>query len=246
MNRIALLSDIHGNIPALEAVVSDLNRRQVDTVVNLGDHISGPLWPKETINVLEKQDWLHILGNHDRNLINQDPAHHGPSDKYAYALIDEDDKKWISTLPPYFELPNGMFLFHGTPVNDNVYLLETVENGRIRLATQKEILTRLKNVKKRIMICGHTHIQRVVNLQGDIMIVNPGSVGLQAYDNTVPETHIVETGSPHARYSILDYANGTWSVEMLLIEYDYNSAVKQAEKNNRPDWAIGLKTGFMV
>ena len=56
MQKIAILSDIHGNIPALEKVVDDINARRVDCVFNLGDHVSGPLWPKETIQYLMKQD----------------------------------------------------------------------------------------------------------------------------------------------------------------------------------------------
>jgi predicted phosphodiesterase len=85
MQKIAILSDIHGNILALEKVVADIETRQVDRVFNLGDHISGPLFPKETLQFLMKQDWVHILGNHDRQLMNQDPQH-GLSDKYAFSL----------------------------------------------------------------------------------------------------------------------------------------------------------------
>lgn len=245
MNRIAIISDIHGNLPALEAVVADLKNRRIDSIVNLGDHISGPLWPGDTIKFLAKQNWIQILGNHDRCLLNQNPAEHGLSDKYAYTQLDDTDKKWLSTLPPYFELENGIFLFHGTPTDDTTYLLETVEHGRVRLATQNEIQKRLKTIKKKIMICGHTHIQRVVEIPGGTIIVNPGSVGLQAYSDVKPESHIVETGSPHARYAILENKEGVWSVEMIFIKYDYVSAVMQAQKNNRPDWVIALQTGFM-
>ena len=84
MKKIAIISDIHGNILALKAVVEDINRRNIDRVINLGDHISGPLWPKETIEYLMLQDWIQIKGNHDRQLLEQSPYEHGASDKYAY------------------------------------------------------------------------------------------------------------------------------------------------------------------
>lgn len=89
MKRLAVISDIHGNILALEAVAADIKRRNVDGIVNLGDHISGPLWPKETIEFLMKQEWIQIRGNHDRQLIQQIPKDHGLSDKYAFQYLDK-------------------------------------------------------------------------------------------------------------------------------------------------------------
>lgn len=67
--RIAILADIHGNLPALEAVADDLDRRGVDAVVNLGDSLSGPLLPRETAQFLMARDWLHLAGNHERQLL---------------------------------------------------------------------------------------------------------------------------------------------------------------------------------
>lgn len=88
-NRIAVLSAIHGNMPALEAVVADLEKRPADRVVNLGDHLSGPLWPRETAEYLMQQDWIHIAGNHDRNLTNLNPVDMIPPDRYVYQQLDE-------------------------------------------------------------------------------------------------------------------------------------------------------------
>ena len=246
MKRIAVLSDIHGNIAALEAVVNDIKRKNIDHIVNLGDHISGPLWPEETIRYLMKQDWIHILGNHDRNLISQDPHDHRLSDQYSFKSIGKNEKDWLKSLPKNIEAQEGLFLFHGTPFNDEIYLLETIENGRARLATHAEISDRLSATYYKQLACGHSHIQRVVELPGSIIIVNPGSVGLPAYDDTLPEYHIMESGSSHARYSIIDYQNSLPSVDMISVSYDYKIAVKQALKNDRPDWAKGLESGYMV
>jgi predicted phosphodiesterase len=66
MTRIAILSDIHGNLPALEAVISDLQTRPIDMTVALGDLVSGPLWPAETADLLMRQTWIYVAGNHDR------------------------------------------------------------------------------------------------------------------------------------------------------------------------------------
>jgi predicted phosphodiesterase len=67
--RIAVVSDIHGNLPALEAVVADIARRGVDAVVNLGDSLSGPLLPLETAQFLMAQSWTHLAGNHERQVL---------------------------------------------------------------------------------------------------------------------------------------------------------------------------------
>jgi len=245
MQKIAIVSDIHGNILALEKVVADIEARQVERVFNLGDHISGPLYPKETLNYLIKQDWVHILGNHDRQLIEQSAQQHGLSDRYAFSFLGEADLDWLRALPASSVVDDQFFLFHGTSSCDSTYLLETVEHGRARLASQAEIGQRLNGARAKILLCGHTHIPRVVELPPDILIINPGSVGLPAYDDETPEYHVMETGSHHARYAILEYKNNNWQAELISVDYDAQQAAQQARKNGRPDWEYALQTGYM-
>ena len=83
--RIVLVSDIHGNLAALEAVVGDIGRRGVDQTVNLGDSVSGPLLPLETARFLMAAGWATIAGNHERQLLTQGPGPRGASDAYAFA-----------------------------------------------------------------------------------------------------------------------------------------------------------------
>lgn len=244
--KIAVISDIHGNIPALEEVVADINRKRVDYIINLGDHLSGPLWPKETIQFLMEQDWIQISGNQDRQLIKQDPSKHGLSNRYAYNVLSNIEKEWLHSLQPDFRLDENVFAFHGTPSSDTEYLLETIEHSRARLASREEIKLRLGNIKSPVMLCGHTHIPRIVETDENILIVNPGSVGLPAYEDDFPEAHIMESGSPHARYAVLESYNNKWTAEMIAIPYDFERAAEQAHKNNRHDWQIALRTGYMV
>ncbi|MFC2103562.1 metallophosphoesterase family protein [Bacteroidota bacterium] len=244
MNRVAVISDIHGNLIALEEVVRDIESRKVNRVFNLGDHVSGPLWPKETLELLKQQNWIHIQGNHERQLVEQEVGTHNLSDSYAYQNLKEEDLKWLSSLPTDYTYENEFYLFHGTPSNDSVYLLETVAIGVTRLATQSEITERLGKIDSKVLLCGHTHIPRVVEI-GDHLIVNPGSVGLQAYDDVLPEYHKIEVGSSHARYAILEKKDGDWYAEIIAVPYDYNKAADRATKNNRPDWEVGIRTGFM-
>ena len=93
--RIAVIADIHGNLPALEAVFVDIERRDVDQIINLGDCVSGPLWPREVCDLLMDRDDMTIRGNHDRWVSGPDPAHMGASDRYAYAQLNQDHRSWL-------------------------------------------------------------------------------------------------------------------------------------------------------
>jgi len=244
MNRIAVIADIHGNFPALEAVAADIQRRGISTVLNLGDHASGPLWPAETLTFLMQQPWMHIAGNHDRQLVQHPPADHGASDRYAFAQLDQQQLEWLRQLPAQAQLHTTMLLCHGTPTSDEQYLLETVVNGIIQLAQPSEIKVRLGGAQATIVLCGHSHIPRVISVNA-ALLVNPGSVGLPAYHNPLPEPHVVETGSPAARYAVLEPYEHGWRVELIALPYDHRRAAHQAQQNNQPEWAAALSTGYM-
>jgi predicted phosphodiesterase len=245
MNRIAVVSDIHGNLPALEAVVTDIERRGAELVVNLGDHASGPLWPEETLAFLRTRDWVHVLGNHDRVSARASLADLGPSDRYAREHTGELGRTWLDSLSPLIRTDDGIVLFHGTPSNDNLYLLETVADRRVHPSTPAEIEGRLGGLDAPLILCGHTHLPRIVTRPNGRLIVNPGSVGLPAYDDVLPEPHVVETGSPYARYAFLRKSDRHWLVELIAVPYDHCAAAERAIKNGRPDWEIALRTGHM-
>ena len=96
--RIALVSDIHGNLPALEAVLEDTRRRGVTRIVNLGDSLSGPLLPLETARFLMSRDWVQLAGNHERQLLEFAEHGGGESDAYAHAQLTPDVFEWMRAL----------------------------------------------------------------------------------------------------------------------------------------------------
>ena len=122
--RLAVLADIHGNLPALEAVIIDLAERHVDAVVDLGDCVSGPLWPRETLDLLRRMRWPTVRGNHDRWVTAGEAAALGPSDRYARSALDREALAWLDNLPQTRVIAPGIVAMHARPGDDAAYLLE--------------------------------------------------------------------------------------------------------------------------
>ncbi len=201
--RIAVIADIHGNMPALEAVLANIQRRDIDRTINLGDCVSGPLWPREVCDLLMASNELIIRGNHDRWVSGTDPARMGASDRYAYSQLDADQRQWLAALPTATDAGDAILACHGTPTNDNRYLIEEVSERRLERAHPSAIQERLGDVQSRVVLCGHSHQQYLIQLPAGPLIVNPGSVGCPSYDDPGNDPHVSESGSPHARYSVL-------------------------------------------
>lgn len=241
---VALIADIHGNLPALEAVLADIARRGITEIVNLGDHVSGPLWPHETAAFLMARHWPTIAGNHDRMVAHDEPGTHGPSDRFAYDRLTPDQRAWLAALPGTQVVAGGeLFLCHGIPADDRLYLLETPEHGRLRLAQPDQVARRLGDVAAVTVGCGHSHVPRVVRHDGRT-IVNPGSVGLPAYVHDGAHAHVSETGSPLARYGLVELGPDDRRVTLMAVPYDHDRAAAQAAANGRDDWAYALRTGY--
>jgi predicted phosphodiesterase len=245
--RIAAISDVHGNLAALDAVLADLPSRSVDVVVDLGDLLSGALQPRETADRLMELDLPTVAGNHERQLLTVDPQRMGSSDRLAHDTITDRHRDWLAALPVTLQPTDGVLAFHGSPTDDLVYLLETVDRSGARPATEAEVLERLGPAADvPLLLCGHTHLQRSMRLPTGALVVNPGSVGWPAYDDDRPFPHVMEAGTPHARYCVVDDSSGRWEAEFLAVDYDWDGAAAIAETHGRPEVARALRTGRMA
>ena len=243
--RIAAISDIHGNLWALEAVLADIGRRGVDMVVNLGDILSGPLMPRATAERLMALNFPTIAGNHERQVLEGDPANMGASDLHAHKDITDEQRDWMLRLPKCLRVGDDVLLVHGTPDSDLIYFMETVTEQGTRPATHNEVLERAGNADASLILCGHTHLPRAMRLDDGRLVVNPGSVGLQAFSVDQPFPHKAENLTPHARYCIVERSAAGWSVAQYAVAYDWDSASDLAVRNNRPEWGFALRTGRM-
>lgn len=245
--RIAIVSDIHGNLPALEAVLADIAGRGADLTVNCGDLLSGPLWPRETAERLMALNLPTIAGNHERQLLACARRPGGASDQYAFEHTTAAQREWLAALPGRLEPVPGVLMVHGRPDSDLEYLLDTVdaaEPSGVRAATPGEVGERVRGVGAELVVCGHSHHPGVMQVPGGPLVVNAGSVGLQAYDDDHGGLHWIRNGSPHARYALCERSGSGWNVALIAVTYDWEQAAAQARRNGAHDWALWLQSGW--
>jgi predicted phosphodiesterase len=168
----------------------------------------------------------------------------GASDRFAHYALRDDQRAWLRDLPATLQLADDVLLVHGTPASDLDYFLETVTQSDCRAATRAEVENRAGSAQARLILCGHTHLQRSMKLDDGRLIVNPGSVGLPAYADEHPFPHRMEAGTPHARYAIVTKHASSWEAEFRAVDYDWNEAANVAASNLRPEWERALRTGF--
>ena len=243
--KMAAISDIHGNIFALNAVLQDIETRGVDFVVNLGDVFSGGLCPAETAERLLPLNFPTIKGNHERQLLETQPERMGLSDSHACRHLRQEHWNWLRNMPAELTLHDEILMVHGVPGDDSIYLLEEVTESGVKVSSHARVNEYVEHQTASLILCGHTHIPRSLELSSGCLIVNPGSVGLQAYEDDQPYYHKMESGSPHARYAILEKCNDKWSVAFHKVAYNWEKAAEVALANNRPDWVNALTAGRM-
>lgn len=218
--RVAILSDIHGNMQALEAVMSDINENKCEKVLCLGDlAMAGPQPDKAIDFVREQNNWEVIQGNTDKMIADFSPEilenakNNFPVMGNALAddvkLLDDDRKEFLKNLPAQKELEiEGVkiLLVHGSPRRNNEDILPNQPLSKI-----EEIL---EGVSADLIFCGHTHIPAGYQTNKRQTVVNVGSVGRPM------------TKEPKSCYVIADFENGGFSIEHRFVDYDRDLAAK--------------------
>ncbi|GLH77722.1 DNA methylase [Bradyrhizobium sp. SSBR45G] len=244
--RFAAIADVHGNHLALEAVLADIHAQAVTEIVNLGDMASGPLDARRTMDRLMALDAVHVRGNHDRWLIDRPREKMGAWERPAIAQLESGHLDWLRTIPATAVYRDQVFLCHATPDDDNVYWLESVApDGAVTCAPLDEIERIAAGISQSLILCGHTHTARAVRLRDARLIVNPGSVGSPGFSYNVPHPHVIEAGTPDARYAILELTSAGWSVSFRHVPYDHQAMAALARTNGDAEFASALATGWV-
>jgi putative phosphoesterase len=240
-HTIAVISDIHSNVYALEAVLQNIEARGIETIVNLGDTLFGPIDPIKTAEMLmSKDDITNIMGNCDRYLL-QDQMD-SETFQYVKPLLNQEMLQWIQSFKKTWIFEDILFC-HGTPFADDKYLLEQVTPSGVIEKSVDVLMTELASVTQKLIVCGHTHISKSIWLPDGKMIVNPGSVGFPAYFEEEPHPHCMESKTPHAKYLTLSRNKDSWIIDHILVSYNYELAAQRAEENNRKDYSYAIRYG---
>lgn len=246
--KIAILSDIKSNVYALETVIKDAKNKQVDVLLNLGDSFYGPIEPRKTYELLKENQFISLCGNEDRKILESTPDQLEENDtlRYVYNDLDDDILHWIQDLPFEKLIGSDYYMIHGTFEDDSIYMLEDVSSGTPILREDKKILEILDDITSKFVLCGNSCIPRCTNLSSGQVVINPGSVGLQAFKESYPVEHVIENNTPEASYVILNVEDDKYGIELVKVAYDFEKAASKACEQGRDDWAYSLRTGKVV
>lgn len=232
--RIAVLSDIHGNRPALEAVLEDMAGGDFDAIACLGDHVSGPVDPVGALDLLMGLGAVSIRGNHDRWTVDPTVKGAGCTDRFAHGLLRGEQLEWLAALPATAAIGDEVFLCHGTPQGDEIPWLDDFYIGRTTTLPREADVTRAAaDIPVAVLLCGHTHIARTVRLADGRQVVNPGAVGMQ-----------LVRGSPDAHYAVIEKRRRGWRASLIAVPYDTDLAARLAVDNGFPQWTASIRSGW--
>lgn len=223
--KIGIISDIHSNIYALEAVLDDMESRNIDLIACTGDLVGYGTRPNEVIDTIRKNRILTIMGNYDDAIGNfklvcgcdyKDPkdAEKASLSMYFTSMETTDEnKKYLSSLPKEATLNfnnKTIKLVHGSTRLINEYLKEDSKES-------KEVMDELA---EDILVCGHTHIP-YYKYYGEKLLVNAGSVGKP------------KTNKPSANYIIINIDNmSSVKVEIIEVNYNFEKIAREIEEND--------------
>ncbi|QKJ31157.1 metallophosphoesterase family protein [Mucilaginibacter mali] len=248
MQLYAIISDIHGNALALEAVLADIKSRGISNTINLGDFFFGALEPEKVADLLRQNPMLCITGNTDREIleaIDNPSGKHKPGMDRVVGDLSDESINWMRGLPKTATCDSLFFVCHGTPESDNEYLLEKVTANGVFVYNDEDLIAKTQHIAERIILCGHSHVNRMIWLSNGKIILNPGSVGLPAYLGTGEHRFAMESMTPHAKYAIVSAEGNDINIEQVLCTYDWKAAAETARQNGNPDAARFLLHGRM-
>jgi putative phosphoesterase len=230
--KVALIGDVHANLPALEAVLAHIEGQGIDKIWNVGDFVGYGAFPDEVIWLFRKreeneEDVLSIVGNYDLKVLEfkkkkkkwQKKKH---PDKYlafkwAYENLSKKSRKYLRFLSQEIRLKvkgKRILLIHGSPASIEEPLTPETPEKRLRELVQM--------AKADVIICGHSH-QPFGREVDDVWFINTGSVGRP------------DDGDPRACYAVLEIGSEDIAVEHYRVEYDVARAVAAIREHKLPE-----------
>lgn len=231
--KLAIFSDVHSNLPALQAVLADIAAAEVDDRYVLGDLVGYAPWPNETLELLRREDIPIVMGNYDDGAgydrdecgcAYKDPTEEALGDEsfaWTKAHTSDANKAYLRSLHPQirFEQDGQRFLLvHGSPRKINEYLFEDKPDSTFeRIAAGAEA---------DVIVCGHTHRQYTKQV-GNTLFINVGSAGKP------------KDGDPRACWALIETSAADVNVEFRRVEYDIEKAAQAVLASDLPDEFAG-------
>jgi putative phosphoesterase len=233
--RLGLISDIHGNLFALEAVLAELEREELDRIVCLGDVVAGPR-ANEALARVRDLGCPVVMGNWDAWSVGGMPEPSTPVEEKLYAIgaywaerLRDEDREFIRTFVPTLDLEAGegrrLLCFHGSPSSFDDWIVATTPDA--------EVAGMLEGVRADVLLGGHTHLQMLRRYE-DSLFVNPGSVGLP-FELWSPDDVQI---APRAEYAIVTWSDGRFAVDLRRTTYDVEAHLRGGLDSGMPyaDW----------
>lgn len=221
--RYTVLSDIHANYPALEAVLRDTP--EVDNIISLGDMVGLMGFPEETIRKLKQKAKYAIKGNHDIAVVEKKTGHINDEDLSSFELrttsnaLTQVQEDWVKSLHSYKEIGGNILMAHAQPYASKATGLESGNKG-IKKKQYTRVASRVDSQFDFVLL-GHTHEQSALNCEAyghDVIVLNPGSVGQRINDT--------------AHYALID--TNTKNYELRKVEYKEEKVVDRLTDLNVP------------
>jgi len=223
----ALLGDVHGNLPALEAVLAHAQENGAQAIWNVGDFVGYNAFPDEVVSLLRERGAISIQGNYDRKTIKvkkkleewkiTKTPEKWLAFQWAYDHLSKKNRKYLASLPEdlrFSMLGWHILLVHGSPADPDEYLSPDTPQERF------EELASIAHAD--LVVCGHSHIPFLRQV-GETWFINTGSVGRP------------DDGDPRASYALLKLERGKREVEHHRIPYDIERAVGAIRENGLPE-----------
>jgi predicted phosphodiesterase len=239
MARLALISDVHGNCVALDAVLADAAGHGADEIICLGDLAAGGPQPREALARLRALGCRGVRGNADGWLTDglppgrsQETHRLGENVAWARAALGPDDLEYLASLSPTLAVTAGgmtLLCFHGSPRSDVERLLATTPDAELDEALAD-------GPAAQIFAGGHTHLQ-LSRQCGERLLVNPGSVGLPLGSLTDAEPPL----PAWAEYALVEVEGGQVEVSPQRVPVNVDAVAAATKAMPHPTWAADLE-----
>jgi predicted phosphodiesterase len=244
MLKIAIISDIHANLPALRSVLMDAENGKIDQIFCLGDLVDFAPWPNEVIDLIRQYRIPTLMGNHDERIAFDLPViplqkHNAAETEARIAAINwtkqvirPDNKAFLATLPREFTLSFSLLnqvvnvlLVHASPRSIDEYIYETHD--------EQDIAAMMDSRNADVLVMGHTHQSYIRTLQQDARLTNTGFTKIAVNCGSVGRS---KENRPEATYLLLTILSDSLTYELIHVSYPVAETIEGIRQSSIPEF----------